>query len=342
MNCAVLYQIKEPPERYGLRKPMKKGGYSDSGADIAFTLKEAGIKVITPVDIPRETEDLDWVFPDDKEGILSAIKKGADTFWLNTVLYDGHPIEEFLSKGYEVIGQEPKAVSLYDDKYFVNQRLREAGLDVVKEDLVSTLKNNLPSFPTAIKPILGRGSQGVFIVKNEEEYNKKLQELTDAKIYGTSFILEPYLTGTEVTIAVMLPGTYDINGVVVKKEDYWCLPVIERFNHIDGIAPYNGTVSVVNNSRVIKQNEILDNLCEQCAKAAKILNVKSVIRIDCRADENGKFYLFDVNLKPNMTGASRSHRSDQDSLVMIAARELGWEFKDLLVYMKNTKWTYKN
>lgn len=342
MNCAVLYQIKEPPERDGLRKPMKKGGYSDSGADIAFTLKKAEINVITPSDAPRETEDLEWVFPDDREGILSAIAKGADTFWLNTVIYDGHPIEEFLSEGYKVIGQDPKAVSLYDNKYFVNQILKEGGLDVVKEDLTSSLKNDLPIFPIVIKPILGRGSQGVFIAKHKEEYNKKLQELTNAKVYGTSFMLEPYLIGTEVTIAVMLPGTYDINGVAVKKEAYWCLPVVERFNHINGIAPYNGTVPVVKNSRVMKQNEILDNLCEQCAKAAKILNVKSLIRIDCRADETGKFYLFDVNLKPNMTGASRSHRRDQDSLVMIAARELGWEFKDLLVYMKNTKWTYKN
>lgn len=94
MKCAVLYQAKEPPIIDGIRKPMKKGGYSDSGADIAFTLMKSGIDVITPVDNPNELNDLEWVFPDDKSGIQKAIDKGANTFWLNTVLYDGHPIEE--------------------------------------------------------------------------------------------------------------------------------------------------------------------------------------------------------------------------------------------------------
>lgn len=32
MKLAILYQQSEPPAKDGIRKPMKPGGYSDSGA----------------------------------------------------------------------------------------------------------------------------------------------------------------------------------------------------------------------------------------------------------------------------------------------------------------------
>ena len=35
MNIAILYQVKEPPQVGNIRKPMKEGGYSDSGSDLA-------------------------------------------------------------------------------------------------------------------------------------------------------------------------------------------------------------------------------------------------------------------------------------------------------------------
>ena len=40
MNCAVLYQKHKPPMIDGIDKPLKSGGYSDSGADISFSLKK--------------------------------------------------------------------------------------------------------------------------------------------------------------------------------------------------------------------------------------------------------------------------------------------------------------
>ena len=59
---------------------------------------------------------------------------------------------------------------------------------------------------------------------------------------------------------------------------------------------------------------------------------------DSRADNKGKYYLFDLNLKPNMTGPSRSHRANQDSLSSLAAIGIGWNYFDLLKNMINQKW----
>lgn len=59
MKLAILYQQSEPPAKDGIRKPMKPGGYSDSGADIAYCLKSDGEEVITPVENPDVYRDTD-------------------------------------------------------------------------------------------------------------------------------------------------------------------------------------------------------------------------------------------------------------------------------------------
>lgn len=61
-------------------------------------------------------------FPDTKEGIEAAVSMGADTFWLNTVLYDGHPVEDF--QGFYAIGQSPADAFEYDDKFYTNTALK--------------------------------------------------------------------------------------------------------------------------------------------------------------------------------------------------------------------------
>lgn len=82
MNIAILYQVKEPPQVGNIRKPMKEGGYSDSGSDLAYELKKNGYNLITPVENPNEKNNIDWVFGDDDEGITKAINMGADVLWL--------------------------------------------------------------------------------------------------------------------------------------------------------------------------------------------------------------------------------------------------------------------
>ncbi|CAG8856436.1 2728_t:CDS:1, partial [Gigaspora margarita] len=45
---AILYQALQPPIIDGIRKPLKPGGYSDSGADIAYSLRSDNIPIVTP------------------------------------------------------------------------------------------------------------------------------------------------------------------------------------------------------------------------------------------------------------------------------------------------------
>lgn len=345
-KVAIIYQTLTPPGRNGSIKPMKPGGYSDSGTDIAYSLQQKGISIITPVKQPQIEQDLDWVFPDTQEGIQTALDRGATVIWLNTILYRGHPIEEFIDNGLSVIGQIPENVDKYDDKWVTNQLLQANGLPIPKSTLIAKENSNthivnLP-FPLVTKPILGRGSQGVKLVSNKQELAIILDDMFTSGLYGDAIYLEEFLPGEEVTITVMPPGNYTTKGESVQKKQYWSLPAVRRFNHENGVAPYNGKVAVVNNSAVLDDvilaSPKIKSLSGLCEEAAQLVNAMAPIRIDCRADADGNYFLFDLNMKPNMTGASRPHRGDQDSLTALAARKIGWDFNDLILNMYQQHW----
>ncbi|QHI36784.1 D-alanine--D-alanine ligase [Kordia antarctica] len=343
---AILYQAKLPPIKNGVQKPMKPGGYSDSGADIACELKKNGIAIVTPVNNPDIKNDLDWVFPDTKKGIQNALDKGANTLWLNTVLYKNHKIESFFERNIQFVGQIPSQVDIYDDKYFTNELLRKNKIPIPKTKLISI--ENLTNysldidFPIVVKPLRGRGSQGVSLEKNRKELDDQLNEIFLNAAYGNMVYVEQFLSGQEITVTVMPSGNYLIDNQEITYKKPWSLPAVKRFNHKDGIAPYSGIVAVMKNSSVLGNEELnskkIIEVYAQCEKAGELLNIKAPIRIDCRADENGNYFLFDLNMKPNMTGPSRSHRQNQDSLTLLASRKIGWNYIYLLKNILKQAW----
>ena len=197
-------------------------------------------------------------------------------------------------------------------------------------------------FPLVLKPIRGRGSQGVTKIDNSDELIENLNKIFSENSYGNVVYVEQYLNGQEITITVMPKGNYVIND----NEEYfnrpWCLPAVKRFNHNNGIAPYNGIVAVMENSEVLSNDELqaseIQDVYEHCIKSAELIGIKAPIRIDCRSNEQGKYFLFDLNMKPNMTGPSRPHRKNQDSLTLLSARKIGWGYFDLLNNILNQKW----
>ena len=346
-KIAILYQAQLPPEKDGIQKPMKPGGYADSGADIAVELVKNNFKVITPVAKPNKSNDKDWVFPDTQQGIEKALKSGANIFWLNTVLYKDHPIENYLDHDLEFVGQLPKSVDVFDDKLVTNNLLKSNNIPIPKTEIITKEQHEHLSvalaFPLVLKPIRGRGSQGVQKIENQTKLKAHLNLFFQENSFGNAVYLEHYLNGQEITITVMPKGTYQINGKAVSHERPWCLPAVKRFNHKNGIAPYNGLVAVIDNSQVLSDAELMtkeiQEVCEHCVTSAELINIKAPIRIDCRANNEGTYFLFDLNLKPNMTGPSRPNRENQDSLTLLSARKIGWNYGDLLRNIVHQKWS---
>ncbi len=344
-QIAILYQFSPAPSKDGVIKPMKPNGYSDSGADLAIALIQNKLHVLTPVKHPDPAKDLDWVFPDTHDGIQNALDQKAKVFWLNTVLFNEHPINNYHGQGIKVVGQASDTADKYDNKWTTNELLRNNKIPVPAARLIARYgkENDDFHFPVVLKPIRGRGSQGVVVVHNPKQMTNELKAMFQSEQFGDKVYAETYLTGKEITVTVMPPGTYMMNKEKIMKQQHWCLPPVLRFNHINGIAPYSGHVAVVKNSRVLKPTETDDarvtSVLSQCEKAASLINAKAPIRIDCREGSKDEFFLFDLNLKPNMTGPSRAHRKDQDSLTVIAAQAIGWSYADLVLNILNQKWS---
>lgn len=353
---ALLYQALPPPIIDGLRKDAKPGGYSDGGADIGFALSNAGQHMVTPYAMPNPSIPLQWVFPDTAEGIAAALDGGADTLWANTILFVGHPIEAVLGQ-VAIVGQTPAATQAWDDKFATNRMMERAGLPVARGLLVAevpsegicalgdidrVLDEQAIGFPLILKPVRGRGSQGVTLIHDSTMLQASARALLDQAKFGNLLMIEEYLDGEEMTVTVMPPASPRPSGD--RDTDHWALRPVLRFNQRDGVAPYNGDVAVTENSAAIPQSRLDDPAIQAmltaCTQAATLVESRAAIRIDCRADADGNFKLFDLNMKPNMTGPGRPGRDNQDCLSAIAARAEGWSYAELLQSMLAGAWVH--
>ena len=336
---AVLYQAAPPPTTTGIPKPMKVGGYRDSAADIAYALWVRGIPVVTPESQPDPACDTDWTFPDSAAATARAVQQGAKVLWTNTVLYDGHPIDGLSIKR---VGQPTSLAAVVEDKAVIGQWLRERGFPIVRQVIVSAggaVEEPPLPIPIVIKPIRGRGSQGVRWIADTDAWQCALREW-DLRRFGAAVLVESALPGREVTITVMPPGEYHHDGTTHQHEYAWALPAVERHHHVDGIIPYSGDVPVVANSAaIVNPDRELRPMLEACARIGQALDIRAPLRVDARADRQGHFAVIDVNMKPNLTGPGRPGRAHQASLVGIAASALGWTYPALIANIAAQSWS---
>ncbi|KAJ9112585.1 hypothetical protein QFC19_000604 [Naganishia cerealis] len=351
-KVAVFYQATTPPSFGGVMKPAKPGGYRDSCADIAFALSSlkrssgnaTGIEIVLPghdhANLPSATDDVAWSFPDTEDGIKTAISRGADTLWMNTVLHRQHPLFKLyetdisgpntVNSTIKYIGQLPEHAEDYDDKAVVNPWLAQS-------DDTKILANGFPrslvlsqaaietqegfdagmqriehelGLPCVLKPIRGRGSHGVAVVHS-------IQQLRDhsASLFAEcpEILAEEFLNGEEITIAIMPPGEYDTP--VGKQPTHWTLPIVIRSMHVNDITPYNGVQPVAENSAAVmpeqysKDQEEYEKVEKRVKRAGEMMGTRTVARIDCRRDKEGEFKLFDINMKPVSALRKRSRPS---------------------------------
>ena len=265
---------------------------------------------------------------------------------MNTILFANHPLQTSAALSSKmnklfIIGQPPNLVDDYDNKARVNEFLRSTGRFLLPKGLILQHQANLDGLdqnaiqnlelPIVAKPIRGRGSHGVKLCNTYEELTAHVKELFKE---GSSIMLEQYLAGQEATITTIPPSGHELT--------YKSLPPVVRFNHQHGVAPYNGTVAVTRNSRVCSVQDMLRDptwrtIMSECDQVAELLHCTAPIRIDVRrVEKGGRFAIFDVNMKPNMTGPGRPGREGQASLSAMAAEAMGWNYPQLLNIILDT------
>jgi len=158
---------------------------------------------------------------------------------------------------FDIVGQLPAAMQAFDDKFQTNHLLAEAGLPVAQSFLRSgTAKKNVcaladlenacasrgMSFPMIVKPVRGRGSQGVTLVECFDALRDAATALIEAATFGDILMVEEFLGGDEMTVTLMPPASPRPDGS--RAPTHWALPPVYRFDQRDGVAPCNGDVPV--------------------------------------------------------------------------------------------------
>jgi D-alanine-D-alanine ligase len=339
---AVLHQAVTPPSLSGAVKPSNPFGYRDSSADIASALTQAGCEVLTPVRNPRPDVDADWTYPDTLDGITQAVSDGAEILWANTSLFDEHPMADFGSRdGLYVVGQPLDVVEKFEDKKVCQAAISAIGVPVPVQALVNVetgpakgqveaaVSTKKLTFPIIVKPVRGRGSAGVKVVDSVAEAAEHIESLVGPK-FGSKFLLEEYLSGRELAVTVMPPGTYETADGVCSEATHWPLPAIERTGHHGGVMPFSGVVPIQSNSKPAGDDDQLREFGRHAVRVAQFLKATAPIRIDCREDANGVIKAIDINMKPSMTGPGRPGRQQMINLSAMAAEVIGWSYTEML------------
>ena len=171
-----------------------------------------------------------------------------------------------------------------------------------------------------IKPLREGSSFGVSIIKRWWDYKKSRpsleteKALKEAQKYGDGVLIEEFIEGKELTVAIVGESTYPAIEIISPNEFY------DFSAKYDGI----GTKYIPANLSSTETKK----LSEICLKAFKSLGCSGWGRVDLIKSKNdGILYILEVNTVPGMT---------ETSLVPKAARLAELSFNDLLVEIIKT------
>lgn len=185
----------------------------------------------------------------------------------------------------------------------VNQNIYTGAPQEICGDLAKKL-----GMPLVVKPPTQGSSIGTMIVRDPSQIGPALEQ---AFCYGREVLVEAYIAGSEVTVAVL------------GNEDLQVLPIIE-ITSVNEFYDYDskytqGKCEHIIPARIEMQTQ--QRIEALAAQTYQVLNCRGFARVDFRIDENGNPFVLEVNTVPGMT---------EMSLVPDAARAAGIGFEELV------------
>ncbi|WP_163328015.1 D-alanine--D-alanine ligase [Desulfurobacterium thermolithotrophum] len=208
--------------------------------------------------------------------------------------------------GYNYTGCNTQTSAICMDKDITKRVLKTYNIPVpAGETFFQGDKIEPVEIPCVVKPARTGSTVGISVVKDENSFQKAVEE---AFKYDSKIIIEEYIEGREITVAVL-------NG--------FALPPVEivtetGFYDFDSKYKKQTTEYKVPANLNLKLQEKLKKISE---KIFKVLECSGAIRIDFRIDKWNNPYVLEVNTIPGMT---------ERSLLPKAANAAGIPFEKLI------------
>jgi D-alanine-D-alanine ligase len=166
--------------------------------------------------------------------------------------------------------------------------------------------------PFIIKPCSQGSSLGIFIIKNEDQYNEKYSDIHQLNDW---IIAEKYFNGPEYTAAYLTDKVLPLVKIDASNEEFYNYEAKYFSDETKYICP----------SELDKDVE--GSIKEECLFIFELFNIKGWARMDFFLNDDNRPVILEINTVPGMT----TH-----SLVPMAAREEGVDFDSLCLEILKT------
>ena len=309
--------------------------YEAVAQDIALSLRRIGFRHVQllPDDmllgdrIRRERIHMAWVNSGGVQGYNSAAHTPAALEML----------------GIPYVGHDPLAATTLDNKHAFKREAMCVGLPTAafstwhmvrgpfRPDLNSRFQRAFGDYhgPFVVKPVSGRASLHVHFVEDRCSLPDAVAEVYRAT--QDEVLIEKYLRGREYCIAVAGPITAR-GGQLARGRDPFTFAALERVLKPDEKIFTSMDVSPITKDRfkdLHPQQEAakLDCMRRLAWEVFREFNLRSLVRLDIRSDENDDLYILEANPKPDL----KRPADGVTSLISAGLPNAGMEYDDLIL-----------
>ena len=244
--------------------------------------------------------------------------------------------------GVPYVGHDPLSATTLDNKHAFKREAVCAGLPTApfctwhmargpfRPDMNSLFHAAFEDYrgPFVVKPVSGRASLHVHVVEDEGGLPDVVAEVYRST--QNAVLIEKYLPGREFCIAVA--GPVAARGRCLERSvDPFTFAILERIFSPDEKIFTSMDVRPITRDRFRNLDQRDAKLIERMRRLAcqvfREFNLSSLIRIDMRADENGKLYILEANPKPDLKQPAQG----VTSLIAAGLAESGMDYDDLIL-----------
>jgi len=218
-------------------------------------------------------------------------------------------------RGLKYTGSKVIASALAMDKEMSKVIFQQAGVQTANwrivnnsnldsKSLIAEIKSEL-GFPCIIKPNDQGSTVGLTLVNNEKDV---IDGINLALQYSSKALIEKYIPGRELTVAILLNEALPVLEIVPKSGMY-----DYKHKYTSGMSEYIVPAKIPGGVAELAQ--------QQALKAFNALGCDGYARADFRLSDNNELYCLEVNTLPGMTSTS---------LVPKAAKAVGISFEELI------------
>jgi D-alanine-D-alanine ligase len=339
MRIAVVYggdKNEDGAVIYQSHNPRSWKSYENVARDIAKSLQRNGARNVR-------------LFPDDMRLASKLLEHEIDFVWLNSGGVQGytsvsHAASTLEMLGVPYLGHDPLTGAILDSKHAFKRQMIGAGIPTARFMTWHCAKGRFnpdeneqfqdifgahPG-PFVVKPVSGRASLNVEYVETADDLGDVVQKVFDAT--QNFVMIERYLPGREFCIAAC--GTVIARkGKLVNLNQPFIFSAVERVLRTDEHIFTSMDTRPITEERVrsLDPSQDGDVIAELAALARAVvaeLAIETLVRLDVRADADGKLFVLETNPKPDLKAPSKDGGTN---LIAAGLAAEGMSYDDLIL-----------